>query len=247
MTQHVELIRHIAGKLESVPYALAEKIPQQLNAAADAHEAQAREIAERGKRIKKLEDRILQREKAFAEHDAFSVKNAMLFTADLEIARQRVAELEAQLAAREPSEPVGEIAEAVEHGIHFAPYVVWPPVGTRLYTHPVPRQLSDEEKIQIYDKVRSEHASVKFGDAFAIEYARAILAAAGAPAEDKRDAKRLDWLEANHTLHTSVQALYVVDGYELVVERDGDWQAGPYRGETLRAAIDAAMQKGGAA
>jgi hypothetical protein len=56
------------------------------------------------------------------------------------------------------------------------------------------------------------------------------------------DAKRLDWLESNHTLHRSVEVLYVVDGYEVQLTHD-DSPIGPcHHGETLRQAIDAAIR-----
>ncbi len=54
---------------------------------------------------------------------------------------------------------------------------------------------------------------------------------------------RLKWLEDNHTLHRSVEILYVVDGYEVtVMHEDGVTELSPrFRGETLAAAIDSAM------
>lgn len=53
--------------------------------------------------------------------------------------------------------------------------------------------------------------------------------------------KRLEWLQDMHNLHRSVRILYVVIGYEVTVEVD-DAQVGPaYFGESLSAAIDAAM------
>lgn len=63
------------------------------------------------------------------------------------------------------------------------------------------------------------------------------------------DAQRLDWLEKFHTLHTSVEILYVVDGYEVtVMNEDGIHELSPrYHGADLRSAIDAAMAGNSAA
>lgn len=56
------------------------------------------------------------------------------------------------------------------------------------------------------------------------------------------DKARLDWLQAQHTLHRAVEVLYVVDGYELTVTYDGNPITGyRYHGDTLRAAIDLAI------
>jgi hypothetical protein len=60
-------------------------------------------------------------------------------------------------------------------------------------------------------------------------------------AELRKDAARLDWIEAQHTLHRSVELLYVVDGYEVEYLYDGNSISKPHRGDSLRAAIDAAM------
>jgi hypothetical protein len=66
----------------------------------------------------------------------------------------------------------------------------------------------------------------------------ALLAAI---AELERDAERLDWYEQQHTLHGSLELLYVVDGYELSqMAEDGDTRVLQVYGESLRAAIDAA-------
>lgn len=53
----------------------------------------------------------------------------------------------------------------------------------------------------------------------------------------------LKWLEDNSTLHKGVEILYVVDGYEVrVMDEDGVTALSPaYHGETLSAAIEAAM------
>lgn len=58
------------------------------------------------------------------------------------------------------------------------------------------------------------------------------------------DSERLDWIEAQHTLHRSVEFLYVVDGYEVEYLYDGNPVTKPFRGETLRAAIDVAIAAG---
>ena len=59
--------------------------------------------------------------------------------------------------------------------------------------------------------------------------------------ETGTDTARLNWMEKNHTLHRCVEILYVVDGYEVQITHD-DFPVGPaYSGETMRAAIDAAM------
>lgn len=54
------------------------------------------------------------------------------------------------------------------------------------------------------------------------------------------DEERLNWLEAMHSLHQSVEILYVVDGYEIQVTHDGNPEGKPVHGQTLRHAIDAA-------
>jgi hypothetical protein len=59
------------------------------------------------------------------------------------------------------------------------------------------------------------------------------------------DARRLDWIEAQLTLHSDVEMLYVVDGYEVqhIVQGDGAIVTTCAHGEDLRAAIDAAIQR----
>lgn len=47
------------------------------------------------------------------------------------------------------------------------------------------------------------------------------------------DTQILEWLESMHTLHYSVDAWYVVDGYEAHVMRDGN-EVVSFHGETLR-------------
>lgn len=54
---------------------------------------------------------------------------------------------------------------------------------------------------------------------------------------------RLQWLEDQHTLHKSVEILYVVDGYEVQHTYDGDPVGPAFHGETLSAAIDTARAK----
>lgn len=56
------------------------------------------------------------------------------------------------------------------------------------------------------------------------------------------ESDRLGWVERHSTLHTEVQILYVVDGYEVSVEHDsGRRLHGPWHGATLGDAIDAAI------
>jgi hypothetical protein len=50
------------------------------------------------------------------------------------------------------------------------------------------------------------------------------------------DTQILQWLEGMHTLHLAVEALYVVDGYQVRVVYDGDELSPAYWGETLAAA-----------
>lgn len=57
-----------------------------------------------------------------------------------------------------------------------------------------------------------------------------------------RDADRLDWIERKHTLHKTVEFLYVVDGYQVQHTHDGCEVGDAFHGETLRDAIDAAMK-----
>jgi antibiotic biosynthesis monooxygenase (ABM) superfamily enzyme len=58
----------------------------------------------------------------------------------------------------------------------------------------------------------------------------------------KTDAEILDWLEQNHTLHHQVEILYVVDGYEVTITRDGDpIPSLQWKGESLREACSYAM------
>lgn len=54
------------------------------------------------------------------------------------------------------------------------------------------------------------------------------------------DTEIVSWLENMHNLHTQVEALYVVDGYQVSLT----WDCSPlheFKGETLREAYAAAM------
>jgi hypothetical protein len=59
------------------------------------------------------------------------------------------------------------------------------------------------------------------------------------------DEARLQWIEDHLTLHTDVELLYVVDGYQvtLLSTRPGEAGEREFNGETLRDAIDAAMRE----
>jgi len=80
-------------------------------------------------------------------------------------------------------------------------------------------------------KVFLDYVARMFADRFAVTEGGAL------------DKARLDWLEKHHTLHTQVEILYVVDGYEVtLMHEDGINELSPhFRGDDLRAAIDAAM------
>lgn len=54
-----------------------------------------------------------------------------------------------------------------------------------------------------------------------------------------KDADRLNWLEQAHTLHWSVEFLYVVEGYNAQRTYDGNPTGPVFHGESLREAIDA--------
>lgn len=56
------------------------------------------------------------------------------------------------------------------------------------------------------------------------------------------DSDRIDWIEENHTLHRTVEFLYVVTGYTVTILYDDEPIGWDFRGETLRDAIDAAMR-----
>lgn len=56
------------------------------------------------------------------------------------------------------------------------------------------------------------------------------------------DADIVDWLQRQHTLHRQVSMLYVVDGYDVAIEHDGEPLPGrTWHGRTLREALTAAM------
>jgi hypothetical protein len=64
-----------------------------------------------------------------------------------------------------------------------------------------------------------------------------------APPVDTGDRERIDWLEAQHGLHSDVEITYVVDGYTVdVMDHDGATCVSTNKGATLRAAIDAARE-----
>ncbi len=56
--------------------------------------------------------------------------------------------------------------------------------------------------------------------------------------------KHLDWLEQMHTLHYSVEILYVVTGYQITQLYDGSETGRVAEGETLEEAIDTAINDG---
>lgn len=63
------------------------------------------------------------------------------------------------------------------------------------------------------------------------------------PACIRSDAEIIDWLQRNHTLHRCVEALYVVDGYQVEITHDYSTLAGPWHGSTLREAYSKAMSE----
>jgi hypothetical protein len=75
----------------------------------------------------------------------------------------------------------------------------------------------------------------------ALESANAALKERLAAVE--KDTERLDWYEVQHGLHTAVEVLYVVDGYDLSLTYNGDSTA-EFHGDTVRVAIDAAIAAG---
>ena len=77
----------------------------------------------------------------------------------------------------------------------------------------------------------------------AADYDRVVAELREKLAAAERDAARLDWFESRHTLHTSIECLYVVDGYELEIFHDFRPPQKPIWGVSLRAAIDAAIAK----
>lgn len=57
----------------------------------------------------------------------------------------------------------------------------------------------------------------------------------------KMRAGLLEWVASWTTLHWQVQVLYVVDGYETTLERDGNIVYGPFKGETYESSLYAAQ------
>lgn len=64
------------------------------------------------------------------------------------------------------------------------------------------------------------------------------------PIQQPSPADILQWLQNNHTLHRVVEALYVVDGYQVEITHDGVRIAGPWHGETLFEAYAKGMADG---
>ena len=54
----------------------------------------------------------------------------------------------------------------------------------------------------------------------------------------------LQWLESMHTLHGSVEILYVVDGYQIQRKFDDSEVGEPIKAETLEDCIDIAIASG---
>ncbi|QAY00275.1 hypothetical protein KGB42_gp65 [Salmonella phage Seszw_1] len=54
----------------------------------------------------------------------------------------------------------------------------------------------------------------------------------------------LQWLESMHTLHGSVEILYVVDGYQIQRKFDDSEVGEPIKAETLEDCIDTAIASG---
>ena len=82
---------------------------------------------------------------------------------------------------------------------------------------------------------------------YQINAMRAVVNALGPtevlqPPKLRTDTEIIDWLERQHTLHRRVVALYVVDGYNIEIEHDGEPIKGAeWHGETLREAYSTAM------
>jgi hypothetical protein len=51
----------------------------------------------------------------------------------------------------------------------------------------------------------------------------------------------LEWMESWTTLHWQVHVLYVVSGYQVTLEQDGNEIYGPFEGLTYTSAIKLAM------
>ena len=77
----------------------------------------------------------------------------------------------------------------------------------------------------------------------AIETSGIYIRAADIITELGQDKIRLDWMERMNTLHVTVEIIYVVDGYEVTIDRESSREE--YRGDTLREALDNAMKGGG--
>lgn len=54
----------------------------------------------------------------------------------------------------------------------------------------------------------------------------------------------LQWLESMHTLHGSVEILYVVDGYQIQRKFDDSEVGEPIKAQTLEDCIDIAIASG---
>jgi hypothetical protein len=122
--------------------------------------------------------------------------------------------------------------------------------GKRLITSPKPATL-----LRIAEMPNLEHVCYSTGDADAPsvikdangEVALGLCKICGrAEAELSEpcipsDKKIVDWLQSMHNLHTQVEALYVVDGYQVSLT----WDEHPvfeFKGETLREAYAKAMR-----
>lgn len=61
--------------------------------------------------------------------------------------------------------------------------------------------------------------------------------------QNPSDTQIIDWLERQHTLHRTVEVIYVVDGYLVQICYDGTpLKDKEWHGDTLRNAYAAAMQ-----
>lgn len=54
----------------------------------------------------------------------------------------------------------------------------------------------------------------------------------------------LQWLESMHTLHGSIEILYVVDGYQIQRKFDDSEVGEPIKAQTLEDCIDIAIASG---
>jgi HD superfamily phosphohydrolase YqeK len=55
------------------------------------------------------------------------------------------------------------------------------------------------------------------------------------------DTQVLNFIEKHHTLHTKIDVLYVVDGYEVTLLRDESQISETFKGDTLRDALGQMM------